>query len=902
MKKLLLFGLLAILMLIQSYGQTFTLSGQVLDRATGESLIGATVMASDNVGAVSDFEGNYSIDLKAGEYTLTVSYVGFEPTQKTIMLVKNLFINFRLKTQILDEVSVVADVARARETPVAFTNILPAKIEEELGSQDLPMILNSTPGVYATQQGGGDGDARVNIRGFNQRNVAVMLDGIPVNDMENGWVYWSNWFGLDAVTRSIQIQRGLGASKLALPSVGGTMNILTKGLESKRQYNVKHEVDNEGKFRTSLGYTSGKLKNGWGVTLASSFKKGNGFVDQTWTEAFFYYAKVDKRMGNHLLSISAMGAPQQHGQRAYKNALATYDSTYAVGLGVDTFPKIINRGLRYNQYWGTYENYKLGAATDSLFHPGTGSYIYTAYDTIGGDQINAHYKVNQYHKPAFSIRDTWTLSEKMYVSNILYMSIGKGGGTGTKNSIKLSDLDTVSGQIYWQQFYDANINNIDQSYSDTENKASQYMIMNRNEHLWYGLLSTFSYDYSEQLNFSGGLDLRSYTGSHYRVVYDLLGGDYCVDSYNANQDTVVKRVGDRIYFDDDVTVRWGGAFGQAEFKNERFSSFVNLSYARSGFMKEDNFALPSDSARNSGWLWKTSYTAKGGANYNIDRYNNFFVNFGYLSKTRASSYIFDGYTTNFREDTENEKVKAFELGYSFHSPEFAMNINAYYTSWEDKPIGDVDVDNEHYIIPPGVDQLHKGIELDFIYKLARNLDLQGLASVGDWQFNTRYKNLPVYNSQTRARVDNEFRTFDIREIHVGDAAQSQFMGSLRYEPIKHLYFNLKYIYFDRYYADFSGISLKTEDTQGDDNKPRESWEIPSYELVDLNAGYTWVMDGYRISFRLTVLNLLDQFYISDARNNDPYIYGTPPNTYDVNAASVFVGLGRRYNASVKITF
>ena len=111
-----------------------------------------------------------------------------------------------------------------------------------MADQDLPMLLNSTPGVYATQQGGGDGDARINIRGFNQRNVAVMIDGIPVNDMENGWVYWSNWFGLSSVTSNTQVQRGLGASKIAIPSVGGTMNIITKGISNKAGGMVKQSV------------------------------------------------------------------------------------------------------------------------------------------------------------------------------------------------------------------------------------------------------------------------------------------------------------------------------------------------------------------------------------------------------------------------------------------------------------------------------------------------------------------------------------------------------------------------------------------------------------------------------------------------------------------------------------
>ena len=61
----------------------------------------------------------------------------------------------------------------------------------------------------ATNQGGGAGDARINVRGFNQRNVAIMINGIPVNDMENGWVFWSNWDGVTDVTSSIQ-QKDLG--------------------------------------------------------------------------------------------------------------------------------------------------------------------------------------------------------------------------------------------------------------------------------------------------------------------------------------------------------------------------------------------------------------------------------------------------------------------------------------------------------------------------------------------------------------------------------------------------------------------------------------------------------------------------------------------------------------------
>ena len=192
-----------------------TLTGKVSDATTGEFLIGATIVYGKGMGTATDVDGNYSLELQPGERNIQVSYVGYKEINQLLYIKgKSQIIDFKLKTILLNEVQVVADIARDRETPVAFSTIPLKKISEELASQDIPMILNSTPGVYATQTGGGDGDARITIRGFNQRNVAVMIDGIPVNDMENGWVYWSNWFGLDAVTSNIQVQRGLGASKL----------------------------------------------------------------------------------------------------------------------------------------------------------------------------------------------------------------------------------------------------------------------------------------------------------------------------------------------------------------------------------------------------------------------------------------------------------------------------------------------------------------------------------------------------------------------------------------------------------------------------------------------------------------------------------------------------------------
>ena len=151
----------------------------------------------------------------------------------------------------------VIDIAKVRTTPVAVSTISPAEIALKVGNQEFPEIMNKTPGVYATKQGGGYGDSRISLRGFDQRNTSFLINGQPVNDMENGWVYWSNWQGLTDVASGIQLQRGLGASKLAVPSVGGTVSIFTKAAEAREGSSVQQVFGNDGYNKTTVAHSTG---------------------------------------------------------------------------------------------------------------------------------------------------------------------------------------------------------------------------------------------------------------------------------------------------------------------------------------------------------------------------------------------------------------------------------------------------------------------------------------------------------------------------------------------------------------------------------------------------------------------------------------------------------------------
>lgn len=888
-------------------------TGKVFDKETGETLIGANVIYAPGKGTITNLEGKFEFSLEQGSYELHVSYVGYEEQIRRIEVsTKALILEFSLQSMTIDEVIITADYARSRETPVAFTNVSPAKIEEELAGQDIPIILNSTPGVYATQQGGGDGDARITIRGFDQTNLAVMIDGIPVNDMENGWVYWSNWFGLDAVTRTMQVQRGLGASQLALPSVGGTINILTKGIDSKSQTSIKQEIDSQGKLRTSLGYTSGKLKGGWGLTLAGSYKRGNGWVDNTFSEGWFYYAKVDKRFDKHLLTLTAMGAPQTHDQRSYKRPISAYDSVYAKKLGVDMDElkganneyNIFDKGVEYNQHWGTLRR---------------------DVDDPNAPEENLSERTNQYHKPQFTLRDFWTVNKRLTISNNLYLSLGKGGGDRPATSVKDTQLfqdpeNPQYGQINWQYMYDANCKPLP-PFGVIPTHSDNYMTRAHNEHVWYGLLSKFSYNLNSGFNLSGGVDLRSYKGVHYRSVTDLLGGDHALDDsdkridYMANPDAEKKYVGDTISYYYDGLVRWGGLFLQGEYKQERLSSFINLTTALSGYNKKDYFEIGE-----SGWKYKQGYTFKAGANYNLGPRSNVFMNLGYLSRVRAYKYFYQGFSTNFASELDNELVKAIEAGYSFLSSQFSANLNLYYTRWENKPTNQVysqyilqDGDPGYvegeiepidiYADIPGMDARHMGVELDFIYKIRHNLELQGTMSLGDWIWDSYIDSLQYYLGE--GDFENEpiqkNISFDARGIHVGDAAQVQLGSSIRYEPIRGLYVNVRQTYFTKYYSSFT-----PEATTNAEGNVQDSWKMPGFNLFDIHAGYSFKLkfsERMGISLRFSLLNAFNTTYIWDATNNDPFgPYSGAFQSFDAKSATVFFGMGRRFNTSLRITF
>ena len=900
-----------------SFGQTSgKITGEVSENATNQLLSGAKITLYNNKGvvmkrAMSNSQGIYEMtDVTYGDYSITFKMMGFDSMVQEIQVSKPLMtVNFFIgASQEYREIKVIGNLAGSQNVPVAVTKIPLQKITEELGSRDLPMLLNGTPGVYATQQGGGDGDARINVRGFDQRNVGVMIDGVPVNDMENGAVYWSNWFGLDAITAQMQVQRGLGATKIAMPSIGGTINIITQGVSNKPGGSFRQEYGTGNLLRSTLSYNTGMTKSGWGLTFSASYKQADGWVYGTPSQGKFGYIKVSKKVDKHLMTFSAFAAPQEHGQRSFTQAIQYFDESTARDLGapIDTNMIFSNMGIRFNQHWG-YQT------------------------TSNGKKQILNERLNFYSKPQFTLKDFWTVNDKLSISNIAYVSIGRGGGTSIFNSSAL--LRDSSGLINWDLVIKENqVNslfgtpNTDQNYHPTEIKSSQILMASINNHFWAGYLSQFNFTYSKKLEFSGGIDFRYYQGSHYQVITNLLGGDYFVSNADNNDADPMQRVGDKIAknafnADRDGIVQWTGAFGQMEYTGKKLSYFVNVSGILNGYKGVDHFqkrvldlgdtilrigaldtitynGVTYDASNKdlqyyaTDWKFLPGFTFKSGLSYQVQKNATAYINVGFLNRTPQFSNVIDNNSNSFFGEIVNEKILSAEGGYNYAKEKFGFNINAYATNWKNKPfpygvpVPDPNDPTESIRVNiNGLDAVHLGGEFDAAFKFSKKLSGDIMVSVGQWYWNSsKTVIIPQYDSL-------EF-TFDAKGVHVGDAAQTAMAASLRYEPIKNGYIKLQLQYFDRYYANFDPFTLK-----GDDGG-RDSWIMPSYTLLNVFAGYKFPFKTFSLLTTATITNALNTIFISDATNNrnDPY------QNFDAQSASVMFGGGFRFNFSLAIQF
>ena len=697
----------------------------------------------------------------------------------------------------------------------------------------------------------------------------------------------------------MQVQRGLGASKVSSPAVGGSINIITKSTEAQKGGFVSYGMGNDGYNKILFGVSSGLSKDGWAFTLLGGKTWGDGYVQGTEFEGYTWFASIAKRFNeNHQLTLTAFGSPQWHNQRNNQNGLS------------------IKEWQRVKKYMGDDSPYK--------YNPTFG------YDKNGQVRNSSR---NEYHKPQISLNHLWQIDQKSSLSTALYVSIGRGNGysgTGDKtnrsgwygatNGLVNNTYRNADGTFAYDQVQDLN------EQSTTGSKM--IMAKSMNNHMWYGLLSTYTTKFGEYFDFYGGIDLRYYKGLHQNIITDLYNGAYFVDPNRsdikadnnplANDPNYVNQklgVGDVIYRDYDGFVMSEGVFAQLEYNRDKLSAFVSGGASNTGYWRYDRLYYSKDKAKSDTKNYLGG-NIKGGVNYNLTENHNVFVNAGFISRAPMfdTSFINSQNSHARNGDAKNEKIMSFEAGYGYRSRFFTANLNAYYTRWIDKAlydsdtmeykVDDVNVTDRYTLNMTGANADHWGIELDFIAKPFKWIDVTGMFSWGDWRWNgtaTGY----YFNSAGQIMTDfkggiiedmanaGDYRAnIKMDNVHVGGSAQTTAALGVNVRPLKDLRISLDWNFFARNYADYD---IDTSNTGlGKEIVIGNPWEIPSYSTFDLSAGYSFDFGKVRATLSGNINNLFNQEYIADARDGANHDWES--------ATRVFYGFGRTYNVRLKFNF
>ncbi len=833
------------------HAQTFDVKGKIVNEKTGAPLAYANIFIRKlKIGTISNLKGEFEFNnLRRGEYRLTVSYLGFKKKTIRFELKKNLTLLIQLRPSLiqLSETIVKGKRAKFRETPVAFSNVNAKEISSDLGARYVTHVLESVPGVYVSNEGGGFGDNRILIRGFGQTDISVMINGIPINNPENGEIYWTNWADLSDVVDYIQVQRGLSATPYSTSSIGGVVNIVTSnGFENGNKLNLKLETASDNFRKTSLSFIEPLFNNKLRVKGLLSYADWNGYAAQTWAKMFTYYFSISGKFGNNFLEVQLLGSPQKHGQRLTPQTISTWQKY----------------GLRYNADWGY----------------------------LRGKPLNL--RDNVFNKPSITINHIWRASNRVTLTNVLYLSHGKGGGHVPPWS---GFPKNNSGQINFDAVWEVNSHNIDSTFSPTLHRAIKALRFTYHIHNWLAFRSDLKYSLGN-VNFNFGVDGSLYKAENYSTLGNLLGGDYYIGSGNVNDNP--KRMlmqGDKVDYDADSFARTFGGFAQAEFNSKKINAYLNFSLSGTSYDRIDYFNYKiTDPRRETGWKNFTAYAIKAGVNFNFNKTSNFFFNIGRFSKAPLSMNVYN-YFNQLYKNVKNERVFSVELGYGLKNNFAQLKLNLFYTYWKDKAMTFVwQAPNDYsfyYMNIYGAKARSQGLELEGNFKFTKIIRLETAFSydsniwLNDINASVRPEGKPQTEIQFVSKVKNQY---------VGNYPQINASVSLfankKITKFVTLVLNPVFFFHGKYFAQFDPVDRYY-------SKERiQSWRAPDFHRFDFHS----TLEISTNWFSLKKIDVI--FSVFNLFNNHNIIRAYDGANHDATTAKVWFNRPRWYDLSLTLGF
>nr|MBN2277611.1 TonB-dependent receptor [candidate division Zixibacteria bacterium] len=375
----------AFMLLLFNNINAITIGGRVLDRDRNP-IEGVTVQ-TEQTAFITQTDKSGHFEINTGDKTtasLTFSHIGYQPSMISLKKAKDLTdLEIILDYAIYpgQKIRVTAMRAITGLTPVAFADFTPDEIKRDYTVEDFPVLLESTPNMYAiSYTGGAVGASDYKIRGFDYKRVGVYVNGIPLNDPEDRFTYFYDLPDFASNVADIQVQRGVGNSLYGDATFGGSINIASAGLDQTRRIGVstgygRYTADDEltaAMRRQTVEYSSGLIDGHWSLAGRYSKLYSGGYRDHGWYDGWSYYLSLSRLDNNMTTTVNLYGGPMQ--------AALAFD-------GIDRATEMADR--RTNWTW--YENEK-----------------------------------DDFNQPHYELHNTYRINDKISVKNTLYYIRGKG--------------------------------------------------------------------------------------------------------------------------------------------------------------------------------------------------------------------------------------------------------------------------------------------------------------------------------------------------------------------------------------------------------------------------------------------------------------------------------------------
>ena len=896
MNRSILGALIGIIMISGALFGQGTISGSVSD-ADGNALPGANVVVEGTtLGAAATLSGGYSINVPDGTYTVTASVVGYKSSSASVRVTgSNASANFTLESAsvALGGVEVLAERVDNTDA-IPFNEMTKADIDFRLGGRGLPKALSTLPNVYV-ENGGGWDDENVYVRGFDDRYTSYLINGVPMNDMENGNLYFSNWSVLADVSSVVQVQRGAGYVNLATPSLGGVVNFMSQPASTEPGVVVKQEAGEHQYSKTAVTVNTGLLMDDKLAIMASASRRTADklFAKGTYSDAWSYYFNASYSVNNdNRLEFIALGSPQFHGQNFWNNRISNYSHELAREMGVAEEDLRTEYGLDYNPRADDLQTPYTGKRAVASWRPFDG-WNYRTRDQRSTVMINE--RNNYFHKPIVQMNWYSNLNDSMTMATSFYYSGGEGGGSGSAGSILWGDNGTRD--------YDATIarNMSEAQFKDGYGYQSRGVLRgSRNNQSTFGIMSKLEQDMGNGLNVTYGLDLRTAKVEHYRQVYDLLGGDFFYNSSNPNwtEEQRHRTLGDKLYYDNTNTIDWLGGYVQASKDlGDGTNIFGMFGATTASYTAQDHFTLDNLKIEADAEL---GYQMKVGGSRALNDTWQLFGNFSYSAMTPSLDKLIDDVNMIKNSEFENEKATWFDVGARFKSAngQWAGSMNYYYALWADRNQSGTSEDLngvESFFSITGLNELHTGLEYSIAYQPIPVLRIDVRGHESDWRFTDNL----TYTYNAIEGDDTSSETFDlyVKDVMVSGAPQSQTVlmvtgffnrlkASVEAESFARQYPRWGY---DGAIQDLAFL-LGEGNTFADD-----AYETERKTIMNLQMSYTTELMGRDVTLNASIFNLTDELYIGDFV--DAY-----DGSGDVANLRVRMGAPKQYNVGITINY